>query len=122
LPVHLAVIDGWEGMEGNGPIGGDAVDTRVAIASTDAVAADVVGVAVMGFDPAEIGYLQYASGAYGFEALGEGDLKNIKIVGGRLEDVKRSFKPHASYERQRKWKIPEDELKDLVKRFTECLK
>ena len=40
----LAVVDGWEGMEGNGPGSGTPVPSRVAIASTDYVAADRVGV------------------------------------------------------------------------------
>ena len=39
-----AVLDGWEGMEGNGPGDGTMVPSRIAIASTDFVAADRVGV------------------------------------------------------------------------------
>src|SRR5512136_765597 len=39
-----AVIDGFEGMEGNGPNSGQMVPSRIAIASTDYVAADRVGV------------------------------------------------------------------------------
>ena len=45
------VIDGFEGMEGNGPNSGLPVPSRVAIASTDYVAADRVGVECMGIDP-----------------------------------------------------------------------
>src|SRR5581483_11277013 len=45
---HLAVIDGYEGMEGNGPASGNPVASRLAIASTDNVAADRVGVDAMG--------------------------------------------------------------------------
>ncbi len=37
------VIDGYEGMEGNGPSSGLPVPSRIAIASTDYVAADRVG-------------------------------------------------------------------------------
>ena len=54
-----AVIDGFEGMEGNGPASGRPVASRLAIASTDYVAADRVGVECMGIDPAWVGYLGY---------------------------------------------------------------
>ncbi|RPH71051.1 MAG: DUF362 domain-containing protein, partial [Myxococcaceae bacterium] len=40
LHPHLAVIDGFVGMEGAGPTRGTAVDWRIAVASTDALAAD----------------------------------------------------------------------------------
>jgi uncharacterized protein (DUF362 family) len=53
IPVHLAVLDGWRGMEGNGPVNGTEVYSRVVVASTDFVAADVVGTSLMGFDPSD---------------------------------------------------------------------
>ena len=43
-----AVIDGYEGMEGNGPHQGTPVPHRIAMASTDYIAADRVGVEAMG--------------------------------------------------------------------------
>ena len=46
------VIDGYEGMEGEGPLRGTPVASRLAIASTDFVAADRVGVESMGVNPA----------------------------------------------------------------------
>ena len=49
------LIDGYEGMEGNGPGSGTPVPSRVAIASTDYIAADRVGVEAMGIDPRWIG-------------------------------------------------------------------
>ena len=45
------IIDGFEGMEGNGPGSGTPVASRLAIASTDYVAADRVGAECMGVDP-----------------------------------------------------------------------
>ena len=53
------IIDGFEGMEGEGPLRGTPVPSRLAIASTDFVAADRVGVECMGVNPAWPGYLQY---------------------------------------------------------------
>ncbi|MFO7698243.1 MAG: DUF362 domain-containing protein, partial [Anaerolineae bacterium] len=56
---HLAVIDGYVGMEGAGPTRGTAVDWRIAVASTDALAADCLTARMMGYDPHEVGYLHY---------------------------------------------------------------
>lgn len=117
LPVHLAVIDGWKGMEGNGPVHGNPVDTRIAIASTNFVAADSVGAYVMGFNPEEIGYLSYAAGNFGFEKLGEGNLEKIKTVGLKLEQARRKFKPYYSYEEQKKWQIPKEKLKEVLSKI-----
>ena len=41
LHPHLAIIDGFEAMEGNGPTKGERVDWRIALTSTDWLAADV---------------------------------------------------------------------------------
>ena len=111
VPVHLAVIDGWRGMEGNGPVRGTAVDSRVALASTDFIAADAVAAKLMGFNPSEIGYLQYAGGNYGFDPLGTADLSDIKLVGENLDSVERRFKPHYAYSEQKNWRIPDELLK-----------
>lgn len=58
-PIHLAVIDGVVGMEGNGPVKGTAVKSGVALGGTDALAVDLVGAELMGFDPRTIGYFWY---------------------------------------------------------------
>lgn len=54
----LVVIDGWWGMEGDGPVYGRRRKLGVAIASTDPLKADGLGTRVMGFNPQKIGYLQ----------------------------------------------------------------
>jgi uncharacterized protein (DUF362 family) len=99
---HLAVIDGWEGMEGDGPGAGDPVDWRVVLASTDSLAADVLTAHLMGFDPARVGYLQYCQQM----RLGVGALDQIEVVGNIApEQVRRSFKPHPTYQRQLQWRL-----------------
>ena len=109
IPPSLAVIDGWVGMEGNGPVGGTPVEMGLALASTDFVAADTVAAYLMGFDPAEIGYLTYARGR-----LGVGELSQIEVRGERLESLRRRFKPHRDYEEQKRWQIPAEKLAKLL--------
>jgi uncharacterized protein (DUF362 family) len=101
---HLAVIDGFEAMEGNGPSNGTPVPLRLALASADALAADTVGAALMGFDVDEVGYLHYCRKMN----LGTGDLERIDIVGNaELADCVRPFRPHHAIDRQRRWKLPQ---------------
>ncbi len=104
-PVHLAILDGFTGMEGEGPTQGKPVDLRLAVASTDFIAADSVGAHIMGFDPEEVGYLHHAIAA----GLGKGSLDRIRILGEQLEDCIRPFEPHPNYARQREWKRAEVE-------------
>jgi uncharacterized protein (DUF362 family) len=47
--IDLAIIVGHPAMIGTGPLRGYAVETGMVIASTDAVAADVVGARLLGF-------------------------------------------------------------------------
>lgn len=98
----LASIDGFYGMEGEGPIYGNPVELRVAIASLDALAADRVGLEIMGISPEDVGYLIFCAK----ENLGEYDLNKIEIIGEKLENCKskRKFHPHSSIERQLLWK------------------
>lgn len=99
----VAVIDGYEGMEGNGPTSGTAVASRVAIASTDFVAADRVGVECMGIDPAWVGYLNYAWKL----GLGQYDLAKINLVGGVAPaTVKKPYKLHDQVTEEMEWMQP----------------
>jgi uncharacterized protein (DUF362 family) len=109
IPPSLAVIDGWVGMEGDGPVNGTPVEMGLALASTDFVAADTVATYLMGFDPSEVGYLTYASGR-----LGVGDLNKIKVVGEDPSRLRRSFKPHRDYKEQLRWQIPAERLAKLL--------
>jgi uncharacterized protein (DUF362 family) len=91
-------------MEGAGPSHGDPVDLRVAIASTDFLAADTVATILMGFDPDEIGYLHYCK----LGGLGAGDLSDIEIVGNAtVEECRQPFRPHPTYQEQLQWRTPD---------------
>ena len=102
LHPHLAVIDGFEGMEGNGPSNGTPVDHRVCVVSTDWLAADRVGVELMGIDFARMGYLNYAAQA----GLGVADLNKIQIIGEDLRKHVRTYKLHENIEKQLIWMTP----------------
>lgn len=93
----LVVIDGWEGMEGNGPIDGDRVALRAAVASADALKADGVTARLMGFRPEEIGYLHYLA------REGRGSLGLDGLKGEEISRVARPFRRHPTYPVQRLW-------------------
>jgi len=77
-------------MEGRGPGGGTPVDARVALASTDPLALDILTTKIMGFDPSQIMYLTAMAEA----GMGQGDLDKIKVLGTPLEQCQYHFKPH----------------------------
>jgi uncharacterized protein (DUF362 family) len=101
-----SVVDGFEGMEGNGPAGGDAVDSRIAIASTDYIAADRVGVEAMGINPTWVGYLLYCWQT----GIGQYDLNNIEIRGEAIANVRKKYELHKDIERELMWMGPMEVL------------
>jgi len=102
----LAIIDGFEGMEGNGPNSGTPVASRVAIASTDYLAADRVALEVMGINPEWPGYLVYSAKV----GLGQYDLRNIDVVGVTVASVQKKYRLHMDIERQLQWMGPMEDL------------
>jgi uncharacterized protein (DUF362 family) len=85
----LALIDGFEGMEGDGPSRGTPVDSRIALASVDPLAADTLSARLMGFDQKKILYLSAMAKA----GLGQGDPSKIQVLGAKPEDCLYHFKP-----------------------------
>ena len=106
LHPHLAVIDGYEGMEGNGPTRGTLVEHRVCVASPDWLAADRVAVELMGIDFAKVGYLNYCAQA----GLGEGDLQKIEILGEPIARHVRRYKLADNIDQQLVWMTPPKEF------------
>jgi uncharacterized protein (DUF362 family) len=96
----LAVIDGYEGMEGDGPTGGDPVPLDVAMASIDALAADRIACEIMDVDLRNVGYLQFCLE----RGLGEADLNRIEVLGERLGDCVRPFRLHHAVNEQYAWR------------------
>jgi uncharacterized protein (DUF362 family) len=102
LHPSLAVIDGFQGMEGNGPIDGTPVDHRVCVVSTDYLAADTVGASLMGIDPVDIGYLTYLASA----KVGESDLSKMEILGEPVAKLAKKYQLATTIQNQLKWKEP----------------
>ena len=97
---QLSIIDGFTGMDGDGPEFGDPVDWRIAVSSSDAVAADCLTAEMMGFNVSDIGYLWYLQK----KGFGAGDTGKTDILGENPRQYVRKFKPHSTYEQQRQWR------------------
>jgi uncharacterized protein (DUF362 family) len=106
------VIDGFEGMEGNGPSSGTPVPHRIALASTDFIAADRVAVETMGVNPDWVGYLRYCDQV----GLGHYDLAKIDVAGETIAAVRRTYRLHADIERELEWMGPMKELPPSIGR------
>ena len=105
-----SVIDGHEGMEGNGPSMGTPVASRLAIASTDFVAADRVAVETMGINSEWLGYLRFCSDF----GVGQYDLAKIEVRGEKIAAVQKKYRLHPDMERELQWMGPMTELPRLV--------
>ena len=95
----VALVDGFEGMEGNGPTNGTPVPSHIALASTDYFAVDRVGIEAMGIPAHAVGYLNYGAQL----GLGQIDLAKIDIRGAQLAGVKRTYRLHERIQEELKW-------------------
>jgi uncharacterized protein (DUF362 family)/NAD-dependent dihydropyrimidine dehydrogenase PreA subunit len=86
--IVINIMDAIVGMEGEGPGNGDPKNTGLIIASTDALALDVVESKIMGFDPLKI---QTIRAAIDRKLL---DINNVKVIG----DYKNSNIPNLKYQ------------------------
>jgi len=103
LHPDLAVIDGYEGMEGTGPVNGTPISQKVCIASMDWLAADRVGAELMGVDFNKLGYLSYCVRA---GDRGQGDLSKIQIVGPAIKDYAKTYQLPRQWEQITSWQRP----------------
>ena len=83
FPSQLAITVGHPAMIGTGPLGGYTFETGLCIASTDPLAADVVGARMLGFNPEAVQHLWEA----GRMGLGETDTEKMQFPGLSLEDA-----------------------------------
>jgi uncharacterized protein (DUF362 family) len=84
-------------MEGNGPIEGTAISSGVAVAGTDALAVDMAGSQLMGFDPRTIGYLWYLG------HIRHLSIEDIEVLGEDMAQCSKTFKPHEIFTEVLSW-------------------
>lgn len=95
MPLKLAVIDGYEAMQGDGPINGELVPAHWAVASTDPLAADFLACQLMQIDIDNVGYLSL---------LGALEKTDHFIVGDDWRKNTIKFKTSSNFEEISKWK------------------
>jgi uncharacterized protein (DUF362 family) len=87
LRPHFAIVDGIEGMEGDGPLRGETVDSRVLVVGDNLTAVDSTATRVMGLYPERVQHLQMMLG-HGGTMRGE----RIEQVGESIASVTRAFR------------------------------
>jgi uncharacterized protein (DUF362 family) len=87
FPIHLAITVGHPAMIATGPLGGHAVETGLVIASTDALAADIVGARLLGFQMQAVRHLWEAARV----GLGETETAHMRFPGMSLAEAVEAF-------------------------------
>src|SRR5438067_2465909 len=95
FPIALAITVGHPAMIASGPLGGHAVETGLVIASTDALAADVVGAKLLGFNLQAVRHLWEAERL----GLGESDTEKMEFPVMNLREAIEAFTEAAYGER-----------------------
>jgi len=98
----LSFIDGYDGMEGDGPTNGTLIDHRVCVAGMDWLSVDRIGLELMGVDPAHIGYMNFCANA----GLGQYDMNKIEVVGEKVANHIKAYKMSRNIEKQLQWMTP----------------
>jgi len=84
---HVIIVDGIVGMEGNGPLLGEPVQTGILVTGTQPVSVDATCSRIMGFDPSQISHITTCSKG----GLGKLDADEINVLGEEIRAVARSF-------------------------------
>lgn len=95
FPIDLAITVGHPAMLATGPLGGHVVETGMVIASSDALAADVVGARLLGFNVQAVRHLWEAKQL----GLGEIDPQRMQFPAMSLQDAVGAFTEAAYGER-----------------------
>ncbi len=94
--IDLAVLDGTHYWYGAGAL---PIPMNMVLVGRDAVAVETVGASLAGLKIEKMPIIQ----EFAKRGLGEGDLKNIEIVGTTLESLRERFKQAAKQHKQ-KWR------------------
>jgi uncharacterized protein (DUF362 family) len=87
------IVDGIIGMEGNGPIQGEARQSGVIVFGDDSVAVDATCARLMGLDPAGIAYLREAG-----DFLGNAGEERIEQVGELIAKYRQDYRVLEKFE------------------------
>lgn len=90
IQPHFCIIDGFEGMEGNGPWHGDNAHLRTVIVGDNCVATDIIACNIMGQPLKDIGYINYIDDIDSFK-------NNTKVLCDDIDSIykkKNKFKQH----------------------------
>lgn len=99
----FTIIDGVEGMEGDGPIDGTPVDHRIAMAGFDPISTDSMCARLMNVPLEEVGYLNYCAAA----GIGVLDRDKIDIIGSEVpENHIKTYKMNRNIDNQLEWMKP----------------
>jgi uncharacterized protein (DUF362 family) len=104
----LAIIDGVQSIEGDGPWDGTVVDHGVVLASTDFVAADRMASELMGIDPMYMKYLDWCGQA----GMGNFDLEKIKVNGPDWKQHVIKYKMNSNFDWQVAWILEDFKAKE----------
>lgn len=85
VPNMFTIVDGVEGMEGNGPIQGRRKHAGVLVAGADRVAVDATCCRIMGVNPELIRHLAMA------QTMSQTQEANVRQIGERLDAVRTEF-------------------------------
>jgi uncharacterized protein (DUF362 family) len=88
LPLpRFAIVDGIVGMEGNGPLQGQAKNSGVLVFGTDLVAVDSTAARLMKIEPRKVKYLEMAG-----EFLGNLAYEQIDQIGETIDRLQQDFR------------------------------
>ena len=88
----LCILDGYEGMEGEGPLLGTKVEMKIAMCSLDGLALDKLASKLCGFE--HVPYLSLIS------HNAPNKIRVIKEGFSTIEEISKKFKPHYNYKYQ----------------------
>lgn len=99
-PAQLAIIDGTQAMEGNGPASGNEVNLEWLIASFNPVCADALASYLMGWDPKDIGYLFHLEQ----KGLGPIEVTKMNIIGAGPKKLRKELEKPDSHPEILQWR------------------
>ncbi|MDO8648010.1 MAG: DUF362 domain-containing protein [Candidatus Diapherotrites archaeon] len=92
---NYSIIDGYLGMEGNGPLFGTKINCNWALASDNPFMCDFTLAQLIGVNPQKVGYLKFL--------FNEKSKTYPKDFQEKINQFRKKFKLHAKIETQRKW-------------------